>query len=33
MGTLRALWCVTAHWQRQRDSYGNRCRKCGLYWT
>lgn len=36
---IPALWdqarrfrCQVLHWSRKRDSYGNRCEKCGLYW-
>jgi hypothetical protein len=27
------LFCLAFHWQpRSRDSYGGKCRTCGLYW-
>lgn len=29
---LRRLRCQVKHWHRDRDSYGNKCRSCGIYW-
>lgn len=28
----RRLWCVLFHWDRKRDSFGNRCTRCNEYW-
>jgi hypothetical protein len=30
---MARLICGLLHWTRKRDSYGNRCVKCHLYWT